>query len=206
MITNIESYFSKGCGRCDRFDTPDCSTKQWQSGLNALRHLCNSSGLTETVKWGHPCYMHADRNIALIGAFRQDFRLTFFNAALLQDANNRLEKQGPNTQHANMIRFTDNAQPAALRADISELLAQAMHFAAEGIVAPKTQHALSLPEEFIDALDADPALADAFFALTPGRQRSYEIALNGAKQSATRLARIAKYRNKIMLGKGANER
>ena len=80
MITEIEDFFTKGCGRCARFDTPDCSARVWGDGLLALRALCREAGLVETVKWGHPCYMHAGRNVALIGALRGDFRLNFFEA------------------------------------------------------------------------------------------------------------------------------
>lgn len=65
MIKDIEEYFAKGCGRCHRFDTPDCSTRRWIDGLTELRDLCNDAGLVETVKWGHPCYMHAGRNVAI---------------------------------------------------------------------------------------------------------------------------------------------
>ena len=109
MITDIEDYFSKGCGRCERFATPDCSTRQWARCLKTLRGICRDAGLAETVKWGHPCYMHGGRNVAIIGAFRGDFRLSFFNAALMKDPEGVLEKQGANTQHPDMIRFMDNA-------------------------------------------------------------------------------------------------
>ena len=64
MITDPGDYFAKGCGRCDRFATPECSTRRWAAGLAALRRICLEAGLTETAKWGHPCYMHAGRNIA----------------------------------------------------------------------------------------------------------------------------------------------
>ena len=73
MITDIEDFFAKGCGRCERFATPACSANRWHDGLTRLRALCRSAGLVETVKWGHPCYMHAGRNIALIGALQGDF-------------------------------------------------------------------------------------------------------------------------------------
>ena len=75
-----------------------------------------------------------------------------------------------------------------------------------GITAPKTVREVPIPEELTDALDADPELAEAFYALTPGRQKSYAFNLNSAKQSATRVARIAKFRDKIIAGKGALER
>ncbi len=66
MITIVADYFDKGCGRCDRFATPDCSTRHWAAGLKELRGICLDAGLAETVKWGHPCYLHANRNIATI--------------------------------------------------------------------------------------------------------------------------------------------
>jgi uncharacterized protein YdeI (YjbR/CyaY-like superfamily) len=78
MITQINDYFTLGCGRCDRFATADCSIQQWRSGLLALRKILNDLQLVETVKWGHPVYMHHNRNIVIIGALRGDYRLSFF--------------------------------------------------------------------------------------------------------------------------------
>lgn len=206
MITAIEDYFSKGCSRCPRFDTPDCATKRWAGGLADLRRICIAAGLVETVKWGHPCYMRAGRNIAIIGAFRDDFRLTFFNAALMTDPEGVLEKQGPNTRHNGMIRFTDGSTVAARAILISAYLAEAMRYADAGVEPPKETHDIDLPDELVEALDADPALAEAFHGLTPGRQRSYVIHLGSAKSSATKTARIAKCRDRIIAGKGATER
>lgn len=206
MITDIEDYFTKGCGRCERFATPDCSVRRWADGLVALRRICAEAGLTETVKWGHPCYMHAGRNIAIIGAFRSDFRLTFFNAALMKDPDSVLQKQGPNTRNPDMIRLTDSAQPQQMAPVIRAYLAEAMGYAEAGLKPAKADTALELPEELIEALDADPELAEAFHALTPGRQKSYVFNLNSAKTSATRLSRIANFRPKILAGKGALDR
>lgn len=206
MITEIEDYFDKGCGRCDRFSTPDCSVHQWNEGLTGLRRICLDAGLTETVKWGHPCYMHGDRNVAIIGAFRGDFRLNFFHPALMKDPDGILEKQGANSQHASMIQFKDNARVAVMEAVLRAYLAEAAAYAKAGVLPPKELRAVELPEELVDALDADPELAEAFRALTPGRQKSYVINLNSAKQAATRISRIAKFRDKILCGKGAMER
>ncbi len=206
MITDIEDYFTLGCGRCVRFAMPDCSTRLWATGLADLRRICRDAGLTETVKWGHPCYMHAGRNIALIGALRGDFRLNFFNAALLQDPDRALERQGPNTQHPDSLRFTDPGAPRAMEPTIRAYLAEAMGYAEAGVLPAKPQTDIDLPPELIEALDMDPDLAEAFHRLTPGRQRSYVILLSGAKTSATRLNRIEKARPRILSGKGAQER
>ncbi|MCU0909910.1 MAG: YdeI/OmpD-associated family protein [Rhodobacteraceae bacterium] len=206
MITDIGDYFARGCGRCVRFDTPDCSTRRWAGGLADLRRLCLGAGLDETVKWGHPCYMHAGRNIAIIGALRDDFRLSFFDAALLSDPAGVLERQGPNTRHPDMIRFTANGQVAERAAVIRDYLAEAMGHAARGTRPPKDDAAPDMPAELVEALDADAALAEAFHGLTPGRQRSYVIALSDAKKPETRVARIGRFRERILAGKGAMER
>lgn len=205
MITDIEDYFTKGCGRCARFDTADCSNRLWARGLADLRRICLAAGLEETVKWGHPCYMVAGRNVAMMGAFRGDFRLTFFNAGLMADADGVMERQGPNTKVPDMIRFTDNRQVMARERVILAYLAEAVGYAQAGLRAVREAEEIDLPDELIDALDEDPDLSEAFVALTPGRQRSYVIALTSAKASATRVARIAKFRGKILQGKGANE-
>jgi uncharacterized protein YdeI (YjbR/CyaY-like superfamily) len=207
MTTQIEVYFASGCGRCARFATPDCSTRRWAEGLDALRRLCLGAGLTETVKWGHPCYVHAGRNIALIGAFRDDFRLTFFDAALVEDAAGVRERSGPNTAHPDTVRFTDPARVAVLGPVLQSYLTAAMARAEAAIRPPRAApQAGPPPAELAEALAADPALAAAFAALTPGRQRSYAIALGGTKAAATRRARIARLRDRILAGKGATER
>jgi uncharacterized protein YdeI (YjbR/CyaY-like superfamily) len=199
MIAEIEDYFANGCGRCERFATPNCSTKQWSRGLEELRRICRDSGLVETVKWGHPCYMHANRNVVVLGAFRDNYRLSFFYAALMKDPKGVLEKQGQHTRHPDMISFTDNRAVAGMEQTIRAYLKEAMGYAAAGVKPPKEVQTLDFPDELIEALDADPELAAAFHKLTPGRQRSYVSNLNSAKKAATRVARIAKFRDKVPL-------
>ena len=206
MIVDPEDFFTLGCGRCDRFATPQCSTRPWIDGLNHLRRICLDMGLEETVKWAHPCYLHAGRNMAIFGALRGDFRLSFMNAGLLKDTQGVLEPQGPNSQTPSMIRFTTVGRVGELEPVIRGYLRQLMAHAEAGTRAPKVAREIDMPAELTDALDADPELAEAFQALTPGRQKSYLFALNQAKQPATRIARIEKFRDKIIAGKGALER
>lgn len=206
VIETVDAYFELGCGRCDRFATPDCSTRIWLDGLTRLRRICLDAGLSETLKWAHPCFMHAGRNVAILGAFRNDVRLSFFHAALLGDPESVLETAGPNTQQAGTIRFTSLADVERLEPVLMAYLKEAMGYAEAGIVPQKTEKELELPDEIVEALDGDPELAEAFHSLTPGRQRSYALHVGSAKKLETRQARIAKSRTKILAGKGANER
>ena len=206
MISDPGDFFTKGCGRCDRFATPDCSTRLWIDGLDNLRRICLDMGLEETAKWAHPCYTHAGRNIAIFGAFRGDFRLSFMNPGLLRDTDGVLEPQGPNSQTPSMICFTAIGQVGEMESVIRAYLRQLMDHAEAGTKPPKMERQIDMPDELTEALDADPELAEAFQVLTPGRRKSYMFSLNQARQSATRVARIEKFRAKIIAGKGALER
>ncbi len=150
--------------------------------------------------------MHGHRNVAILGAFRNDFRLSFFQAALLKDPHGILEKSGPNTPHRDTMRFTNNNQVAKNKPIIEAYLVEAMGYAEAGITPPKRRDDLQLPDELVEALESDPELAEAFYGLTPGRQKSYVIHLNSAKKPETRMARIARFRGQILAGKGALER
>lgn len=206
MTTDIVDYYSKGCGRCERFATADCSVQRWQKGLRKLRAICRGEGLTETVKWGHPCYMYGGRNVVILGAFREDFRMTFFNASLLKDPHGVLEKKGPNTQNPDIIKFDKNESVASMEPVLRAYLREAMSYAEAGVKPQKKTRPLEIPEELSQVFVKDGELAKAFSKLTPGRQRSYVINLNSAKKPETRFARIERFRDKIIEGKGAMER
>jgi len=117
-----------------------------------------------------------------------------------------LERSGPNTRTPEMIRFDGAEQVARMAPVIAAYLKEAMGYAEAGIKPPRDTSVPNWPDELIEALDADPELAEAFHALTPGRQKSYVILLNGAKKPETRFARIEKARDKILAGKGAMDR
>ncbi len=206
MITQVDDYFAQGCGRCERFGTPDCSTRHWAEGLQALRALCLEAGLQEAAKWGHPCYMHSGRNVAILGAFRQDFRLSFFHAALLSPGIVGLERQGPNSAHPDAFRFTHVSQVGARAEAVRAGLREAISHAQAGRLPPKPSARLELPVELAEALAADAEWRAAFDALTPGRQRSYVLQVHAAKKPETRVARVMGFRARILAGKGAQER
>ncbi|SMX22680.1 YdeI/OmpD-associated family protein [Boseongicola aestuarii] len=124
----------------------------------------------------------------------------------MKDPYGVLVRQGPNAKHPDSIRFTDNAAPDSQKATIQAYLKEAMGYAEQGLKPPKDVTLPEMPDELTDALDADPELADAFHRLTPGRRKSYILNLNRARQSATRINRIEKFRDRILSGKGATER
>ncbi len=61
--------------------------------------------MAETLKWSHPCYSWDGKNIVVLGAFRNNFVISFFKGALLTDPAQVLELPGENSQTGRVIRL-----------------------------------------------------------------------------------------------------
>jgi uncharacterized protein YdeI (YjbR/CyaY-like superfamily) len=177
----------------------------WQGVIRKLRAILLECGLDEERKWGKPCFLFEGRNVAIIQPFKAHCALMFFKGALLEDTHGLLRSQGENTQSAMRLEFTSEAQvkPAVVKDYVKQAIANEK----AGLkVDFKAKRELALPEELTRMLRKDRRLANAFHALTPGRQRGYVLHFSGAKQSQTRTARIEKCIPRILAGKGMNDR
>jgi uncharacterized protein YdeI (YjbR/CyaY-like superfamily) len=180
--------------------------RRWSVEYKALRELCLASGLHEELKWGQACYDLDGRNIVLIHGFREYCALLFMKGALLKDPKGILVQQTKNVQSARQIRFASLADLKKQRAAIKDYIAEAIAVEKSGAkVKMKSVARFEVPVEFQKCLDDDPQLARAFHALTPGRQRGYLLYFAGAKQSATRSARVVKHAPRILKGLGLND-
>ncbi len=182
----------------------EASTK-WPGEMAALRPILLGCGLTEEIKWGQPCYSHDNKNIVILQEMNDFLALMFFKGALLDDPVNALEDQGPNSRSARRMRFTSVEQVTQLGETVAAYIDEAVAVEEAGLtVGPPPE--LSLVEELQNRFDGDRALKAAFEALTPGRQREYNLYFSSAKQARTRETRIDKYRQKILDGKGFRDR
>ncbi|WP_448635315.1 YdeI/OmpD-associated family protein [Pedobacter panaciterrae] len=165
-----------------------------------------SSGLTEELKWGCPCYTYQNSNIVLIHVFKDYCALLFFKGTLLNDPNGILVQQTKNVQSARQIRFTNALQIVEQEAALKSYIHQAIEVEKAGLKVDFKEHTeLVFPAEFQQKLDHIPALKTAFEALTPGRQRGYHLYFTSAKQSKTREARVEKCMPLILNGKGLDD-
>lgn len=174
--------------------------------LLALREILAASPLEETFKWRSPCYTFAGGNVATVWAFRDSSALSFFKGVLLTDPQGMLEAPDENSRSVRMARFADRAAITAARETLAAYLREAAANEEAGRRVTFTGDDLDYPEELADALAADPDLSAAFEGLTPGRRRGYILNISGAKQSATRAARVGKWAPRILQGKGMHDR
>ena len=205
MNTDVNTYFTKGCGRCSLYDTPQCKVLNWKEELKMLRLLLKKSDLMEESKWGAPCYTINGSNVIMIQSFKTYCALMFFKGSLLKDDNGVLVKAGENSNSARQIRFTDPAQVKKHLPILKKYIVEAIQIEKKGIKIEKVSVKIEYIPELKDSFKKNPSLKKAFEALTPGRQRGYHIFFSQAKQSATRLSRIEKYTSKIIEGKGMQD-
>ena len=180
--------------------------KKWQEEFEKLRTIILDCGLTEELKWGHPCYTFEKKNIVLIHGFKEYCALLFFKGALLKDAEGILIQQTKNVQAARQIRFTNVREIVKLKPILKAYIQEAIEAEKAGLkVNFKKTTEFKIPEEFQNKLGELPALKTAFYALTPGRQRAYILHFSQPKQSKTRESRVEKCMRQILNGKGLND-
>ncbi|MGI8635867.1 MAG: YdeI/OmpD-associated family protein [Segetibacter sp.] len=192
MNPNVDFFFTKA--------------SKWQEEYLKLRMIVLGCGLIEELKWGNPCYTFQDRNIVLIHGFKEYCALLFMKGALLNDTSGILIQQTENVQSARQIRFTNIREIVEMEPVLKGYIYQAIEVEKAGLkVDSKKSTELVFPEEFQKKLDELPGLKTAFDALTPGRQRAYNLYFSAPKQSKTREARVEKYLQQIMDGKGLDD-
>lgn len=179
---------------------------QWQKEYAQLRTICLDCGLMEELKWGCPCYTFQEGNVVLIHGFKEYCALLFFKGALLNNPDGILIQQTENVQSARQIRFTNAKEIAKMERSVKAYIYEAIEVEKAGLkVKLKKVSEYKIPEEFQKRLDKKPSLKKAFEALTPGRQRGYIYYFSQPKQSKTREARVEKYIQQILDGKGLED-
>ena len=179
---------------------------KWQKEIMKLREIVLDCDLVEELKWGCPCYSFEKKNIVLIHVFKEYCALLFFKGALLKDKKGILVQQTENVQAARQVRLTSLQQIVKMEKVLKSYIYEAVEVEEAGLKVPlKKIQEFKMPEEFKTKLDKNPALKKAFYELTPGRQRGYLLYFSSAKQSKTREARIEKYVDRILDGRGLDD-
>ncbi len=180
-------------------------SEKWPDEMTMLRPILVECGLAEVIKWGKPCYEHEGRHIVIPQEMNDFLALMFFKGALLSDPQGVLEAQGPNSRSALRICFRSTDDVARLADTVKTYVAEAIAVEEAGLdVGPAPE--VRFVQELRQRLDDDVAFRTAFEALTPGRQREYNLHFSDAKQAATREARIEKCVPKILAGRGFRDR
>lgn len=181
-------------------------TTKWREELLKLREIVLDCGLNEELKWGQPCYTLNKTNVIMLGGFKDYCFISFLKGVLLHDSENMLQKPGENTQSGRIIPFIDIQTIIDMKQTLKAYIYEAIEVEKAGLkVTSIGKGELVFPDELLQKFESDPTFKVAFEALTPGRQRAYNIYFSGAKQSKSRVSRIESYVQRILSGKGFND-
>ena len=159
---NVDFYFNKA--------------SKWQKEMEQLRVIALQSGLTEELKWGCPCYTFQKSNVIIIHGFKEYCAFLFIKGALLKDSKHILIQQTENVQAGRQIRFTSVNEIIKLENTLKAYIKEAIEVEKAGLKVTLNKNTnLVFPEEFKNKLEENPSLKLAFQALTPGRQRAYNL-------------------------------
>lgn len=179
---------------------------QWKQEVSLLRNLLLASHLNEEIKWNTPCYTSNSSNVVLIGVFKTHLALSFFKGVLLNDFAKKLHSPGANSQSVMYLKFTSSTQIEVEEKQITAYLKEALEIERLGLKVPLMKNEnIELCNELVDVLNQDNTFKKAFYALTQGKQRGYNIFFSGAKQPQTRISRIEKNKQRIVNGFGLHD-
>lgn len=180
---------------------------QWQDEFKILRKWIQETELDEDYKWMHPCYTLNNKNVVIIQDFKHYCALLFEKGAIMEDPYQTLIQQTKNVQAARQLRFESLEEISKREEEIKWYLAEAIRIEKSGKKVPmKSTEEYEMPEELSNKFESMPALKEAFYKLTPGRQRQYMYHIGQAKRAATREQRVEKYVDHILNGKGLNDK
>jgi uncharacterized protein YdeI (YjbR/CyaY-like superfamily) len=179
---------------------------RWKAEMSRLRTFVASTGLTEELKWGKPCYALEGKNVALLHGFKEYCAILFHKGSLMKDPKKVLVQQTENVQAARQIRFTSLEEVNRLEKTVKAYLDEAIAIEKAGLrVQFKETKDFAVPDELTAAFARSAKLKAAFAKLTPGRQRGYIFHFAQAKLPKTRVARIEKHAARILAGLGLDD-
>jgi uncharacterized protein YdeI (YjbR/CyaY-like superfamily) len=195
----------------NRIQTVDeyiASSGRWESALKMLRELMNSTILEETVKWGMPVYTLRGKNVAGFSAFKSWAGIWFYQGVFLKDpARKLINAQEGTTKALRQMRFASAEEIRDYREVILSYLDEAIQNQKKGkVIKPERNKPVKIPPELKDAFQRDPALRDAFNALSLSKRREYAELVGSAKREETRQQRLEKIIPLILEGTGLNDR
>lgn len=182
-------------------------TDQWPEELELIKSIIDKTELEEMTKWGGPVYTINKKNVIGVGGFKSYVAIWFFNGVFLKDEKGFLVNANEGvTKALRQWRFESKAEIVKNEKLILQYINEAIANEKAGL-SKKPEKKEAIVSEFLDAeFKADKALAKAFEAFSPYKQREFLEYVETAKQDKTKLARIDKIKPMILEGIGLNDK
>jgi uncharacterized protein YdeI (YjbR/CyaY-like superfamily) len=192
-----------------RFESVDdyiANAEKWQAELVRLRKVLLSTSLTETVKWGAPCYTYDGKMVVGLGAFKSYVGLWFYQGALLTDKDGVLiNAQEGRTKALRQWRFTAGNEIRVRK--IKAYVREAIVIAEQGKeIKPDRSKPVDVPVELKQALARNKQAQSNFRKFGKGKRREFAEYIASAKRDLTKESRLQKIIPMIESGIGLNDK
>ena len=162
--------------------------------LNHLREAIHNAcpDVQETIKWSFPNFMYKNSILCGIAAFKAHCVLGFWLASEMNDPHGILQEGANRNAMGNLGKITSMDQLPDYRI-LKEYIEQCMDLIDRGVKVKKPKskpEALSVPEDFIAALNKSAEALAHFNAFSPSHRREYIVWISDAKREETRVKRI----------------
>ena len=180
---------------------------KWENELVALRTVLLSLNLKEDIKWGIPAYIHQNKNIIGLSAFKNYCGLWFHHGSFLKDEESILvNAQKDKTRGMRQMRFTNLAD---IHIDVVKMyVIEAMLNSEAGkeIKPQKNTKPIIIPKELENELHKNEKLKYHFNDFSKSKQREFCEYTSSAKREETKLKRLQKIIPIILNGVGLNDK
>jgi len=178
--------------------------QHWKSELELLRETILGLQLDETIKWGAPVYVHKNKNIVGLTAFKNYVGLWFFQGGTLKDNQKVLvNAQEGKTNAMRQWRFSsiDEIDTKLVIAYVKEAIANQE---SENSIKPKEKNTkpLVIHKLFKQELDNNNELLKQFEGFNLTKKREFTEYISEAKREETQLKRLQKIIPMILIGIG----
>ncbi len=170
--------------------------------LRALVHRALPEA-EEGIKWGMPHFMLQGKNVAGLAAFKAHCAFVVHGEGRQGYDSTQADGMGA---YGRISALTDLPADDELETRLKEAVQriQGMGTARKAAAKKPPKPEIPMPEDFAQALAAEPKARAALEGFAPGRRREYLEWITGAKQAVTRQKRIAQAVEWLAQGKKRN--
>ena len=182
-------------------------TNQWAEELDVIKTIIAQTELEEMTKWGGPVYTVNGKNVVGVGGFKSYVGVWFFNGVFMKDEKKVLvNAQEGVTKALRQWRFSSKEDILKNEKLLLQYIQEAIANEKAGISKKPEKKEAIVSALLNDEFKKDTALAKAFDALSPYKQREFLEYVETAKQEKTKLTRIEKIKPLILEGIGLNDK
>lgn len=185
-----------------KIDTYYDSLKKWKPELAMLREMLLRFNLHETMKWGKPCYMYQEHNLIMVLPLKNYCALLFLKGAYITKYSELFSNPEDSTSLERQLKFISIEQIEDNQSKIESIIAQAVEIEKSMVkISDKEPYSSKIPMELDEEFFANPELKNAFYNLSPSKQKSYILYFSLETTPESRRNKIRQNIPNIIIGK-----